>query len=202
MPREFRKREEENELVRRFEDHLKKKNTEFFDLDAYEQIIDYYLLRAKYNKALQAVNQAIGQYPFSTELLTVKADILVNLEEYEQALDLLEKAKAFQPNDWEIFLTTGSILSQQGKFKEAIENYEQALTLAESANLLMMPGRTRPGQWNRDARQMLDAAWAAFKAAKAKDLAGVEAVSDQLYESCVACHKAYRPDYGKPKPPQ
>ena len=48
---------------------------------------------------------------------------------------------------------------------------------------------------------MLDAAWAAFKAAKAKDAAGVEAVSDQLYESCVSCHKAYRPDYGKPKPP-
>ena len=75
------------------------------------------------------------------------------------------------------------------------------LTLAESANLLLMPGRTRPGQWAKDARQMLDAGWAAFKAAKAKDLAGVEAVSDQLYESCVSCHKAYRPDYGKPKPP-
>jgi hypothetical protein len=76
----------------------------------------------------------------------------------------------------------------------------KTLTLAESANLLMMPGRTRPGQWNRDSRQMLDAAWAAFKAAKAKDLSGVEAASDQLYESCVGCHKAYRPDYGKPKP--
>lgn len=75
----------------------------------------------------------------------------------------------------------------------------QTLTLAESANLLIMPGRTRPGQWNRDSRQMLDAAWAAFKAAKARDLAGVEAVSDQLYESCVSCHKAYRPGYGKPR---
>jgi cytochrome c556 len=76
----------------------------------------------------------------------------------------------------------------------------KTLTLAESANLLMMPGRTRPGQWNKDARQMLDAAWAAFKAAKAKDPSGVEAVNDQLYESCVSCHKAYRPTYGKPKP--
>jgi hypothetical protein len=83
-----------------------------------------------------------------------------------------------------------------------VELQAKALTLAESANLLMMPGRTRAGQWNRDSRQMLDAAWGAFKAAKAKDLAGVEAVSEALYESCVACHKAYRPDYGKPKPPQ
>jgi hypothetical protein len=74
----------------------------------------------------------------------------------------------------------------------------QMLTLAESANLLMMPGRTRPGQWNADSRQMLDAAAAAFKAAKAKDTAGIEAVSDQLLESCTSCHKAYRPNYGKP----
>ena len=77
----------------------------------------------------------------------------------------------------------------------------KTLILAEASNLLMMPGRTRPGQWSKDARQMLDAAWGAFKAAKAKDAAGVEAVSDQLYESCVSCHKAYRKDYGKPKPP-
>ena len=77
----------------------------------------------------------------------------------------------------------------------------KTLTLAEAANLLMMPGRTRPGQWNKDARQMLDAAAGAFKAAKEKNAEGVEAVSDQLYESCVSCHKAYRKDYGKPKPP-
>lgn len=48
---------------------------------------------------------------------------------------------------------------------------------------------------------MLDAAWSAFKAAKAKNLEVMEQASDQLYESCVSCHKAYRPDYGEPNPP-
>src|SRR5688572_2932542 len=99
MPREYRKREEENELIKRFEDHLRKKKSEFFSLDAYEQIIDYYLLRGKYNKALHAVNQAIGQYPFSAELLTAKAQVLSNLEEYKDALELLDRAHALQPND-------------------------------------------------------------------------------------------------------
>ena len=78
----------------------------------------------------------------------------------------------------------------------------KTLTLAESANLLMMPGRARDlGQWMKDAKLMLDVGNAAFKAAKAKDVAALEALSDQLYESCVTCHKNYRPDYGKPKPP-
>ena len=92
MSREYRKREEENELIKRFEDHLRKKKTEFFDLDAYEEIIDFYMLRSKHNKALQAVNQAIHQYPFSIELITIKAQVLTNLEEYDQALELLDQS--------------------------------------------------------------------------------------------------------------
>lgn len=75
----------------------------------------------------------------------------------------------------------------------------QTLTLAESANLLMMPGRAREkGSWMKDSEMMRDAAAAAFIAAKAKDVAGIEAISDQLLESCTSCHKAYRPNYGKP----
>jgi hypothetical protein len=85
---------------------------------------------------------------------------------------------------------------------EWVELQAKTLTLAESANLLMMPGRARDqDRWMKDAKLMLDAGWAAFKAAKAKDVAALEALSDQLYESCVTCHKNYRPDYGKPKPP-
>lgn len=84
---------------------------------------------------------------------------------------------------------------------EWAELQAKTLTLAESANLLMMPGRARDqGRWMTDARLMLDAGWAAFKAAKAKDVAALEALSDQMYESCTACHQHYRPGYGKPPP--
>lgn len=77
----------------------------------------------------------------------------------------------------------------------------QALMLAESANLLMMPGRARDQkQWMADAKLMLDAGTAAVKAAKTKNVEAVSAVSDQLLESCTTCHKHYRPGYGKPKP--
>src|SRR5688572_33407722 len=72
MSKEYRKREEGNELIKRFEDHLRKKKAEFFDLDAYEQIIEHYMFRGKHNKALQAVNLAITQYPFSIELIPLK----------------------------------------------------------------------------------------------------------------------------------
>jgi hypothetical protein len=74
----------------------------------------------------------------------------------------------------------------------------QTLMLAESANLLMMPWHARDeGQWMRDALLMLEAGEAAYRAAKDRDVAGIEAASDGLYESCVVCHQHYRPDYGR-----
>ena len=79
----------------------------------------------------------------------------------------------------------------------------QALMLAESANLLMMPGRARDQkQWMADARLMLEAGAAAVKAVKSKNVEQISALSDQLLESCTSCHRHYRPGYGqKPQPP-
>lgn len=79
----------------------------------------------------------------------------------------------------------------------------QALMVAESANLLMMPGRARDQkQWMADAKLMLDAGAAAVKFAKTKNVEAIAALSDQLMESCTSCHRHYRPGYGqKPKPP-
>lgn len=77
----------------------------------------------------------------------------------------------------------------------------QALMVAESANLLMMPGRARDQQqWMADARLMLDVGAEAVAAAKKKDVAAIAALSDRLMESCTTCHKNYRPNYGR-KPP-
>lgn len=71
-----------------------------------------------------------------------------------------------------------------------------ALMLAESANLLMMPGRARDqGDWIKDARLLLDAGNAAFRAAKAKDMAAIVALNEQLVASCTTCHMHYRPNY-------
>lgn len=74
----------------------------------------------------------------------------------------------------------------------------QTLMIAEVANLLMMPGRARDqDQWMADAELMLDAGEAAYRAAKDRDVPGLVALNDALYESCVTCHQHYRPGYGR-----
>jgi len=74
----------------------------------------------------------------------------------------------------------------------------QTLMLAESGHLLMLASRARNrAQWLDDARLMLEAGRKAFAAAKAKDVAALEALNDELYQSCVTCHQHFRPGYGK-----
>ena len=73
----------------------------------------------------------------------------------------------------------------------------QALTLAEAGNLLMMPSRQREGDWNKDAKLLVDVGTKAFKAAMAKDMDGIVALNQELNDACVVCHVQYRPGYGK-----
>ena len=74
----------------------------------------------------------------------------------------------------------------------------KALMVAESANLLMMPGRARDqDRWMADAKLLLDVGTAAFRAARRKDLKALEELNDQLYVSCTTCHMHYRPNYGR-----
>ena len=70
-----------------------------------------------------------------------------------------------------------------------------ALALAESANLLALPGRARDqGDWVKDAKMLADAGAAAYKAAQAQDPAALATVANSIDASCTTCHKKYRPD--------
>jgi len=64
-----------------------------------------------------------------------------------------------------------------------------ALTLAESGNLLMIDRRARDqGDWIKDSKLLIDVGTAAYKAAQAKDLNAVLALNEQLNTACVTCH--------------
>jgi hypothetical protein len=76
--------------------------------------------------------------------------------------------------------------------KEWADVRRGALTLAESANLLIM--RNRTATWVADAKLLMDAGTAAYKAADAKDARALAALADRIDASCTTCHKQYRPN--------
>jgi hypothetical protein len=81
----------------------------------------------------------------------------------------------------------------------AVEN--AALTLAESANLLTIPGRTCSNgvpvpiadpAWATFVQNLRDASMQAYKAAQAKDQDKMIANSGTLSDACAACHRKWR----------
>ena len=127
MPRQFKRREDEEELIRKFEALVKKKSTDYFDLDAFETIIDYYLTRNKNKKAMQAIEMAMELHPFSGELIAAQAQVLSNLEKFEEAEKLLKDYRESNPYDTDAMLNLGSVYSMQKKFDQAIALYTDAL---------------------------------------------------------------------------
>jgi cytochrome c556 len=73
---------------------------------------------------------------------------------------------------------------------ENIQN--SALTLAESGNLLMLPGRAPDKQeWVKQSQAMIDAAMLAFDAAANRNTERLSAAGDRIYATCEACHNKY-----------
>ena len=73
---------------------------------------------------------------------------------------------------------------------EAIEH--GAITLAESANLMMMPGRAKDwGDWRRFSHDLHNAAREAERAAFNKNVDDVLQAGDRVYQACTNCHAKY-----------
>ena len=82
-----------------------------------------------------------------------------------------------------------------GNDKEWMAVQRSAVLLGESGNVLMMRGRARDqGEWIADAKMLVDAGTAAYRAARMKDVNALTAVEASINASCVSCHKQYRPN--------
>ncbi len=118
---------------------------------------------------------ALAQAPPFRAVATV-SDIMVAITlPYSDALLYIQRNPPKNDRDWEIL-------------------QHQALMLAESGNLLMIEGRARDGaEWMKDARLLVDAGAAAVKATRARDTRAVLALNEQIVNSCLACHRQFRP---------
>jgi len=79
--------------------------------------------------------------------------------------------------------------------KEWMAAQRSAVLLGESGNVLMMRGHARDqGDWMTNAKLLVDAGTAAYRAARARDTNALTALEAPINNSCVSCHKQYRPN--------
>ncbi len=95
-------------------------------------------------------------------------------------------------------MATDPLVSTFGGW-QAVEN--AALALAESANLLLIPGRNCANgvpvpinnpDWPKFVQELRDAGMKAYTAAQSKDQDKMVAAADTLSASCANCHKKWR----------
>jgi hypothetical protein len=103
------------------------------------------------------------------------------------------------PSSDVIWGAVGTIITQEGQKDLVPETDEQwtairdaAAMVAESGNLLLLPGRARDqGDWAKHAHELTKAAQAAIAAAEAKDTESLFTAGGDIYLVCTACHEQY-----------
>jgi len=97
---------------------------------------------------------------------------------------------------WE---SVGTIITMEGRFEKAPQTDDEwagvranAIQLAESGNLLMLPSRSSgSAEWITEAKALIDASNRARKAIEAKDKDALFTIGGDIYDVCTNCHKQF-----------
>lgn len=123
------------DLVAHYEETERNNAQLFLDEASFEQLIDYYELKKKSEKASKIVSIAIEQYPYSSYFLVKKAQFFFDVKQFDQALEVLEKAEVFDPKDMQIHLLRADIYVWMEDFKRAVATVEYAMTIGEKDDM-------------------------------------------------------------------
>ncbi len=115
------------DTVRRFEQMQARQESVFFDLEDFELIIDHYVTNAHFEQALQACEAALGQYPFSTDLLIDRAQVTAMRGDYTEAERQIDHVAEIDPTNADVAVTRGIISTQRGQFSEAVAFFQAGL---------------------------------------------------------------------------
>lgn len=124
-------REQMRELLRQYENLRNGRSSSFIEEESFDRIISYFEEREEIPKALEAAEMAIDQYPYSGSLLVRKADILLTMRQYREALEILDHAALLDSNDINIYILKTDAHLALDEQARAVALLEEALTTFE-----------------------------------------------------------------------
>ena len=119
-------REELNELLQQYANLKNGKSNSFLEEDSFIRIIDHLDESEQLQDALEAAEYAVAQYPYSSVLLLKKADLLIALRNYREAMAALEQAEILDGSDKDLYILKTDVYL-------ALDQQEKAATLLEAA---------------------------------------------------------------------
>lgn len=82
-----------NELILQYENWKNGRSAAFLEEESFERIIDYFEDKEDMKEALEACELGLSIFTFSASLMIKKANILLEIRQYDAALRILEKAE-------------------------------------------------------------------------------------------------------------
>lgn len=128
MSEENRDQHYAQDLVARYEQMLEANESYYFDIDQFEEIVDFYCFSSKFKKALEVIEYAYSLFPENTTLMLKEAQILSGMGHLNKALQRLKVLEQLEQNE-DVLLTMASIYSQQREHRKAIALLQRALEL-------------------------------------------------------------------------
>lgn len=119
-------RDEIKALLEQFNNLREGKPNSYIEEESFERLIDYFDDNEQLSTAMEAAEYAVRQFPYSAVLLIKKADLLIALKQYKQALYILDQAELLDANDTNLYiLKTDAYL--------ALDLQEKAAAVLEAA---------------------------------------------------------------------
>lgn len=119
------------ETLRRYEAVKRGEAAGIMDEEEFERVIEYYFQNSNEEQALLACDIARTYYPFSANVLLLRAEILTQAQKYGQALIALDEMEQYDNNNLDAVLLRSDILLAQFKYDQAVLWLEQKSALYE-----------------------------------------------------------------------
>ena len=96
MEKSFENTGDDIESIKRFEQMLQNDSCEYLEVNTYCHIIQYYHQYGQFDKALKASEIGLEQHPFSLELKLLLTNSLLELGNFNDALEKINEILCFQ----------------------------------------------------------------------------------------------------------
>jgi tetratricopeptide (TPR) repeat protein len=129
-------REELKELLTQYENLRAGRSNSFIEQEGFERLIEYYDDKDRFDDALTVCEYAINQYPNTSELLLLKANLLIVTKNYKDALDVLDEAEEIDSADTNLYILKTDAYLALDMQEKAAQVLEAAIEIFEGEEKL------------------------------------------------------------------
>jgi len=104
----------------------------YYDIEQFEEIIDYFYFNQQFKNALIAVFDAERIHPGNFEILLRKARVLIELKYYVSAIKIIEFLLTEDSSEQELYLLAGFSYASLNKYDRALRYFDRMVELAKS----------------------------------------------------------------------